>query len=194
MSELVKVLDAASGQELMALAGHTESVTGVAWSPDSNRLASGAHDGTVRFWDAANGDELFSFKVEGVKFGSIALSPDGNRLAAADESHGDQSRTGPRRNDPIRVWDVAKLEELFSIDVNYKGHSIAYSPDGSRLACGAWDFEVFDAATGTQIQHEIISRSINRISEVVGVAFSPDGSRVVGACTNGVVRVWGIAR
>jgi WD40 repeat protein len=58
----VKVWDAANGQELLPLNGHTETVRNVAYSPDGRRLASAAWDGTVKVWDAASGQELLTLK------------------------------------------------------------------------------------------------------------------------------------
>jgi WD40 repeat protein len=43
----VKVWDAATGQDLLSLKGHTEAVTSVAYSPDGKRIASGSQDNTV---------------------------------------------------------------------------------------------------------------------------------------------------
>jgi WD40 repeat protein len=46
----VKLWDAETGQELLALRGHTGPVMGVAFSPDGTRLFTAGADGAVRFY------------------------------------------------------------------------------------------------------------------------------------------------
>jgi len=53
-----------SGKLLRHLAGHTEPVRSVAFSPDAKLLVSAGDDQTVRFWDLANGSEIPRFRLQ----------------------------------------------------------------------------------------------------------------------------------
>lgn len=88
----VKVWDAASGQEVLALKGHTLEVLSVAFSPDGRGLASASRDGTVKVWDVSTGQEMSTFKGHTSEVTSVAFSSDGKRFALASTDK------------TIRVW------------------------------------------------------------------------------------------
>ena len=51
-----RLWDAATGEHLRTLTGHTSGVASVLFSPDGTIILSGSYDGTARLWDAATGE------------------------------------------------------------------------------------------------------------------------------------------
>jgi tRNA A-37 threonylcarbamoyl transferase component Bud32 len=92
-----------------------------------------------------------------------------------------------------RGWEWHYLRRLCrGTPVTMLGHtdsvySVAFSPDGKRIASGSRDFsvKVWDALTGD----EILSFK-GHTREVRSVAFSPDGKRIASGSWDNTVKVW----
>jgi WD40 repeat protein len=78
------------------LAGHTNKITSIVFSPDGSVLATASEDKTIRLWDTASAPHLRA-TLAGHKDGvdELVFSPDGQRLASKD------------RDRTVRVWNVA---------------------------------------------------------------------------------------
>ncbi len=75
--------DAATGQPLVTLIGHTNGVQSIVFSPDGTRLATASWDWTAKLWNATTGQELLTLSSHTNAVNGIAFSPDGTRLATA---------------------------------------------------------------------------------------------------------------
>jgi WD40 repeat protein len=69
----------------MKLAGHTDEVQTVTFSPRGQFVASGSFDKTLRFWDIGNGQETYQFPTAQA-ITALDWHPRGDRLIAGDAS------------------------------------------------------------------------------------------------------------
>lgn len=191
----IRIWDLETNEQVARLEGHeTEGdwrlVFCVTFSSDGTRLASGGVDGTARVWDIATGEETATLKGHGKWVRGVALSPDGTLLATAGY------------DGTARLWDLNKTTgwtTVFSDPeiARFEGHggwltSVAFSPDGLRLATGGgWDSKarIWDIAA----REEILTLEGHEDS-VFSIAFQPDGAHLATASKDGTVRLWDIAR
>jgi WD40 repeat protein len=165
------------------LKGHSGWVTGVAFSSDGQRLASGSWDQTVKFWDVHTGQAVSTVASKMKEVQALAFSRDGHWLAAENAS------------DAVTVWDATTGREIRTLPSNKPlgvlgsnwVYSIAFSPDGQWLASGVDDKTVrlWEVKTGRALRDLTALRR-----SVIYAAFSPDGRLLASGNDDKSIRIW----
>ncbi|KFZ11042.1 hypothetical protein V502_07775 [Pseudogymnoascus sp. VKM F-4520 (FW-2644)] len=124
---IVKLWDPHTGCEMGTFKVYNRRISAIAFSPDSQLLASASFDdNAVNIWDLVRGKERQTFvgHTEGIT--SVAFSPDGKLLASASYDK------------MVKLWDPSTGRAQGMIVGRSEFETpIAFSPDGNLLAFAA---------------------------------------------------------
>ena len=119
---------------------------------------------------------------------SVAFSPDGTRIVTGAPIYWlKRSEPEPNNDYTAKVWDAKSGQELLTLKGHsHNVHSVAFSPDGKRIATGSTNgTKVWDAKSG----QELLTLK-GHSDDVNSVAFSPDGARIVTGGADATAKVW----
>lgn len=178
----VKVWDATSGDEMLAIEKHRHTFETLALSPDGKRVAAARNWdrpfdlNELKIWDISTAAELLTIKGFRERITGLAFSPDGKRMLTVDSGY---------NLGELKLWDAATGREI----LNFRGHTLtvvsaAFSPDGKRIVSGSYrahpesdkgwaEIKVWNAHSGDEAL-TLKGPSCSNFQ----VAFSPDGNRI----------------
>ena len=204
---LVKLWDVVSGEHVATFPAlrFGGTITSLAFSPDSRRLAAYDAGGTVRLWDVTSREHVATIDAhESGDFNGITFSPDGRLLATG----GTRWTSFEVETSEVKLWNVSTGKPISA--ALFGSAPVAFSPDGRLLATGSgietkW-FDL-DGLEGGTSQGENYGGNAVRLWEVStgepiailppwsridDLAFSSDGKRLV-EMTGGEVRLWDLS-
>ncbi|MEO5726402.1 MAG: WD40 repeat domain-containing protein, partial [Byssovorax sp.] len=161
---------------IRTLAGHTNSVWGVAVSPDGRTALSASHDQNLKVWDISSGCELRTLAGHAAEINEVAVTPRGDLAVSASED-----RT-------LKMWDLATDRLVGTLT----GHAapvtgVAVTSEGRLAISASMDrtLKVWDLAT-----KQLVRTLLGHTATVNGVAVTPDGRLAVSASHDRTLKVW----
>ncbi len=185
----IKVWDVGEGKELQTLSGLTGPGYAAVWSPDGKRLAAAGSNEALHVWEVETGKEVLT-QPQAAPFvlggGRLAWTSDGKQITQANAM-------------VFKAWDVGTGTEARRLDKR-PGSYLYLSPDGRHLLVFGSGFPgqgsgvtLVDATTDRPIQ--LFRGFINpeSMTNVMALAWSPDGKRVAAGGSTGTIMVWNLA-
>ncbi|MCC8242825.1 WD40 repeat domain-containing protein [Saccharothrix luteola] len=167
-----------------AVAEHPGMVSAVAFSPDGRTIATAGGNRTT-LWNTAD-RSVRAVLTDGEVFtNAAAFSPDGRLLATATQPFPCCPDGVP--GNTLTLWDLDTGTPVRRVGHTGQVLSVAFSPDGRRVATAGVDRTVFirDTATGT-----VLKSFTGHAGAVNGVRFSPDGRLLATASHDQTVKLW----
>jgi WD40 repeat protein len=194
----LRLWDAASGQLVRRLEGHTDAVTSVHFSRDGKRLLTGSYDATARLWNVETGELIRTFAGHDWWVWSAAFSPDEQRIVTASHD-GSAIVWATDTGEPNAIPFLGHRKDGNQTPV----FAAVFAPDGRHVASGGldnyvriWDpdalqpFDYGQAIAGQKPPPQPFVTLAGHKAAVHALAFSQDGKRLVSGSHDNAVIVW----
>ena len=186
--KLVRVFNIADGVEVMRCDNHLDWVFGTAFTNDGLRLATVSRDRAAKLIDVASGHLIDDVNMSRDPLICLTRHPIENLVATG----GTEGKIRLFKMEPRggRLSEGDNKEESFVREFEHMAspiQSIAFSPDGTHVACSALSGEVriFKTDNGQRVAQIQGSRG-----PIFAIAFTADGKQVAAGGYDGRIRYY----
>ena len=182
----VQIWDVKEKKQLLGRRVALDSVYGISFSPDNDRIAVGGADKSVRILKAADGTELVKFDNHSDWVFQTTFSLDGKRLLSGSR---DRAMKMINAENGQFIDDINKLiEPVLCFSRHPKQDQVAY---GGELG-NARIYKISDNQGRTIANNDanLVKEFERQPGPVYAIAFSPDGNSVAIGGTGSEVRIY----
>jgi WD40 repeat protein len=192
----VRIWDAETGHTLLTYRGHTRllskinlppTIYFIAWSPEGLRIISSGDGAAIYIWNATTGQTLTQYQKHSGVLSNVftaVWSPDGKCIASACSNIG--------MDKTIHIWDaltgntIKRYPAAYGILPEFSVLSLAWSPDGTRLAATCGDkIWIWNTAND-----RVISTTRIHTPSASHLVWSPDSTHLASAHPDKTVLLW----
>jgi COMPASS component SWD3 len=169
------------GELIKELAGHSDTVSAIAFSPDGRTLATGSHDKSIKLWDTGSGNLICTFSHQ--LFSGSHRSP----VVSLTFSNDSRWLYSSGNDMTVKVWDWQKRKLQNLITKTNSVNNLILSSDRSHLVSLGYsrDIQVWDGLTG-KLQQTLVGHS----APINAIAISPNNQILVSAGNDCSLRFW----
>jgi len=164
-----------SHRDRFTLRGHDHVVSTLAVSPNSQMLATGSYDRTIKLWNPATGQLRGTLTGHRGWITSLAFSADGQLLASGSHDRA------------VILWNHALGQPARTLKFPSGIDCLALSPDGRYLAVGCQDGTLQIRSLTNDAEPVIM---VGHRDAVLSVAFAPDGGTLLSGSADQTAILW----
>ncbi len=175
----IQIWDPEKRQEVQRMPGHSSGIRSIAWSPDSNRLASASNDATIRLWERSSGKLFGILRGHRGDVTSVSWHPNGLELASTSV------------DGTIKIWNLRPHLEVPSFHWRTPySMAVIWHPDGNRVAVATTVPGAAVTVWDADQKRRILELKLPTRNNPPACTWSPDGTRLAAVDCDHTLWIW----